>query len=150
MNKIDNFILQNEPRIIFNYSKIKKNLFDTYIKLNSKIHDNFLNSRHKLLFAADLKYAYHIIKLHFKNRHYFVFIILNIKQLQFIRMQQNSKFANFIIIKLKYQAFETLLLSHNKLFFLHFINHKHLSILTFYTNNLFNDFFNFQKYYDFL
>ena len=54
------------------------------------------------------------------------------------------------MIKLRYRAFETLSFSHNESFFLHFVNHKHLSILTFYTNDLFNNFFNFQKYYDFL
>ena len=49
------------------------------MKLNLKIYDNLLNLRYKFLFAADFKYVYYIIKIHFENRHYFVFIILNIE-----------------------------------------------------------------------
>ena len=49
------------------------------MKLSLKIYNNFSNSRYKFSFITNFKYVYYIIKFYFKNRYYFVFIILNIK-----------------------------------------------------------------------
>ena len=70
---------EDKSHIIFNYSRITKNLFDTFMKLSLKVYNNLLNSRYKCLFVINLKYAYFIISLHAKNRYFFVFIISNIE-----------------------------------------------------------------------
>ena len=79
IDKFENLKLKNEPKIIFNYLKIYKNLLKIYLKLSSKIYDYLLNFSYRYLFKVDFKYIYLTIPLHSKNRQYFAFIILNIK-----------------------------------------------------------------------
>ena len=86
MNKIENLISENEFKITFDYSKIKKIMFDAYMKFNSKVHDILSNSRHDVLFMTDLKYVYSIISLIEKCRHYFASIIFEINQIQSTRI----------------------------------------------------------------
>ena len=64
--------------MIFDYSHIIKLLFNTHLKLSSKIHDYLFNSHHEYLFLINLKHIYFIISLHSNDRHYFVFIIFDI------------------------------------------------------------------------
>ena len=46
MNKMKNSKLNDESRLTFNYSKVKKEMFKSYLKLSLKIHDYLTNSRH--------------------------------------------------------------------------------------------------------
>ena len=150
IDKINNSTSQDESRIIFDYSRVKEDLLDIYMKLSFKIYNNLSNFRYKCPFATNLKHVYLIISLYSKNRYYYSFIISDINQLQLNRIQQDSKSIEFMMIELDYRAFEALSTLYNKLFFLYSTSHEDLSVLTFYIDNLFDNFRSFQKQYDFL
>jgi len=97
-----NLTSQDELKIIFDYSKVTKKLFDIYMKLSFKMHDNLADSQHCCLFSANLKHAYLRISLHLNDKHYFAFTISDIDQLQSTCMQQSSQSAEFTLIKLMY------------------------------------------------
>ena len=84
INKINNLTSQDELKMIFDYSRVIELLFDTHLKMSSKIHNHLINFYYNYLFSVNLKYAYLIIFLYFENRHFFVFSISNIEQIQFI------------------------------------------------------------------
>ena len=87
INKVENLKSIDEPRIIFNYFKVTKLLSKAHLKLSFKIYDYLFNSKYECLFSANLKYTYFTISLHSNNRHYFVFTISEINQVQLTRMQ---------------------------------------------------------------
>ena len=58
-------------------------------------------------------------------------------------MQQGFKSAGFTIIELEYRAFDALLSSHKELLFLYSAYRDYLSVLIFYTDDLFNRFISF-------
>ena len=72
--------------MIFDYLKIIKLLSSAHLEMSSKVHNHLTNPYYNCLFSADLKHAYLIIFLHFEDRHFFVFSILDIEQIQFTRM----------------------------------------------------------------
>ena len=145
-----NSISKDESRVILNYSKVLELLLETHLELSFKVHDNLSNSRHQCFLIANLKHVYLIINLHSDDRHYFIFIIFEIDQLQLTRMQQESKSTKFIMTELIYRAFEVLSFSIKKLFLLHSIDLNHQSMFTFYINDFFEDFKNFDEQYEFL
>ena len=88
IDEIENSQLDNESRIIFDYSHIIDFLSNAHLKLSSKIYNHLFNSRYECLFSINLKHVYFTISLHSNNKHYFAFTIFNINQIQLIRMQQ--------------------------------------------------------------
>ena len=73
-----NFDFDDKSRIIFDYSKIIKFLFEAHLEFNSKIYNHFFNFNHNCLFSINLKCVYLTILFYFENRYYFVFTILKI------------------------------------------------------------------------
>ena len=135
-----NFISKNESRIIFDYFKVVENLSNCHMKFSNKIHDNLSNSNHKILFSANLKHAYFTISMHSNDKHYFAFIIFEIKQIQSTKIQQKFKSTNFIMNEYVYRIFESLLPSIKKSSLLHSIISKDLSSFVFYMDDFFEDF----------
>ena len=78
MNKIENSTSEHESRVIFDYSRVNEKLSDSHLELFNKIHDNLSNSRHRCLFATNLKHVYFTISFHFDDKHYFFFTIFDI------------------------------------------------------------------------
>ena len=78
MDKIENSKSENEPRIIFDYFRVIKDLPGSYLELSSKIYNNLADPRYRYLFAVDLKHAYYTIPLYSNNRYYFAFTISGI------------------------------------------------------------------------
>jgi len=70
---------EDKPRVIFNYSRVNKDLLGLYIELSLKVYDNLSNPRYRYLFVVDLKHAYLTIPLYLDNRHFFLFTILGIR-----------------------------------------------------------------------
>ena len=150
MNKIENFTSENEFRITFDYFRIKEIMFDAYMKLSSKVHDILSNSRHDVLFMTDLKYAYSIISLIEKCRHYFASIISEIDQIQSTRMQQESMRAEFTLTEDVYKIFECISTSNPESFLLHSSDSQKSALLIFYMNDFFEKFFDFESLFVFL
>ena len=150
MNKIENSTSKNESKVTFDYSRVNEKLSNSHFELSSKVHDNLSDSRHRCLFAANLKHAYLTISFHSDDKHYFVFTIFDIDQIQFIRMQQNSQSADFTMTELTYRDFDSLFFLIKKLSLLHSNDSASLSMLTFYMNDFFDEFASFEKQYVFL
>lgn len=79
VDKVENSIPANKPRLIFNYSRVNKDLPGSYLKLLSKVYDNLSNLQHIYLFIVDLKHAYYTIELYPENRYLFTFTISSIR-----------------------------------------------------------------------
>jgi hypothetical protein len=150
VDKVKNSTSQDESRVIFDYFRIHEELSDSFLELFSKMHDNLFDSRHKIFFSADLKHVYLIISMHSNDRHYFAFFISGIDQIQSTRIQQESKFADFIMIELMYKAFESLSSFIEESSLLHSADPFHLSVLVFYMNDFFDGFQSFDDLYEFL
>lgn len=150
IDKIENPTSEDEQRVTLDYSRVVKNLSRFHLKLSSKVHDNLSDFKHKVLFSADLKHAYLTISLHSKDRHYFAFTIFEIEQVQSIHVQQRFKSAEFIMTELIYRVFEVLPSLIKKLSFLHFNESNFLPTLTFYMDDFFEGFKDFDDQYEFL
>ena len=150
VNKIENFTSENESKITFDYFRIKEIMLDAYMKLSSKVHDILSNSRHDVLFMIDLKYAYSIISLIEKCRHYFVSIISEIGQIQLTRMQQKSMRAKFILTESVYKVFECISTLNFESSLLHSSDSQKSASLTFYMNDFFEEFSDFESLFVFL
>ena len=120
-----NFDLNDEFQFIFDYFKISKELSKIYLKFSFKTHDILFNSVYDCLFSVNLKHVYFTINLHENNRYFFAFTILDIRQLQFIRISQKFKSADFIMIEIVNRAIEKISIQNEFNFefsFLHFFN----------------------------
>lgn len=105
VDKVENPLPSDEPRMTFDYSRVDELLPGSFLEMSSKVHDHLSNPQHGCLFSADLKHAYLTIPLHRDDRHYFAFTISGIGQCQPTRMQQGSKSAGFTMTELVYRAF---------------------------------------------
>ena len=145
-----NSISENEFRITFDYFRIKKMMSDVYMKLSFKIHDILSDFRHDVFFMINFKYAYSIISLVKKCRHYFAFTISEIDQIQFIQMQQNFMKTEFIFTENVYKIFECISTSNFESSLLHAFDSQKSALLIFYMNDFFEDFSNFESLFIFL
>lgn len=136
VNKTENLSFSDEPRFTFDYFRVHEKLFEIYVKLSFRIHDNLFNFFHECLFSADLKHVYFIINLDEKARPLFAFTISDMKQLQPTRMPQGSKSANFIMTEIINKAFDEI---SEEFFFLHFAGSFQSSNLCFYMNDFFDN-----------
>jgi len=71
VDKVENPRPEDEPRTIFDYSRVHEDLSGTHVELFSKVHEHISDPSHRCLFAADLKHAYYTIAFHPEDRHYF-------------------------------------------------------------------------------
>jgi len=129
---------------------VLKDLPGTFMELSSKVHDNLADPRHGGLMAADLKHTYLTIGMHSEDRHYFAFTISGIGQLQPTRMQQGSQSAGFTMTEAVYRAFGALPPPMKEPSLLHSGNPSTLPPLTFYMNDFFGGFQDFEEQYQFL
>lgn len=150
VDKLTNPTPEDEPRITFDYSRVTEDLPGTFMKLSSKVHDNLADPRHECLMAADLKHMYLTIGMHPEDRHYFAFTISGIGQLQPTRMQQGSQSVGFTMTEAVYRAFGALPPPMKELSPLHSGSPSTLPPLTFYMNDFFGGFENFEEQYQFL
>ena len=149
VNKTENSKSTDELQITFNYSNVKENMSENYIKLFSKIYDYLSDSQHKIFFQVNIKHEYFSVILHSENRHVFVFIILSIEQLQSMRMSQDSRIADHtmselmnITLKLISESLSESSLLYN--------NSDDSSQLAFYMNDIFSEHIDFESQFSFL
>lgn len=150
VDKVEDPKPEDEPRVTFDYSRVNEDLPGSHMELSSKVHDNLSDPRHRCLFAADLKHAYLTIPLHPDDRHFFSFTISGIGQVQPTRMQQGSKSAGFTMNELVYRAFGALPPPIREPSLLHSSSPTDLPVLTFYMDDFFGGFQNFEEQYQFL
>jgi hypothetical protein len=149
VDKIENSKSNDELRMIFDFSRVVKKLFDIYMSLMSSCHDYFFNSSYECFMIIDFKHTYLMIQVHFDDRHYFAFIISNMKQLQSTRMHQDSMIAFFIMSKLIIRALKKLFhLSESSLLQEDIMNNS--SSITFYQDDILDEHKSFDEQFVFL
>ena len=150
VDKVDNPQPTDEPRMTFDYSRVTELLPGSHLELSSKVHDHLSNPRHGCLFSADLKHAYLTIPLHPDDRHYFAFTISGIGQVQPTRMQQGSQSAGFTMTELVYRAFGAIPVPQPEPSLLHSADPETPSPITFYMDDFFGGFLDFEDQFRFL
>lgn len=150
VDKVENPTPSDEPRMTFDYSRVTELLPGAHMELSSKVHDHLSNPRHGCLFTADLKHAYLTIPLHPDDRHYFAFTISGIGQCQPCRMQQGSKSAGFTMTELVYRAFGFIPPPKPEPSLLHSSSPDVPPPLTFYMDDFFGGFKDFEEQFAFL
>ena len=74
VDQVENATLQDASQIIFDYSLVEADLPRIYIwSFLPRVYDNLEDPRHKCLFTADIKHAYHMVPFHEDDRHSFAF-----------------------------------------------------------------------------
>ena len=150
VDKKENPSPKDKPRMTFDYSRIYKDLPSCYIELAFRVYNYLSNPRYSCLFSADLKYAYLTIPLHSDDRHYFAFTISEIGLCQATRMQQGSKSAGFTITELVYRGFGPIPALKPEPSLLHSSEPAIPPPLTFYMDDFFGGFKDFQDQFAFL
>ncbi len=150
VDKVDDPKPIDEPRMTFDYSRVTELLPGSHLELSSKVHDHLSNPRHGCLFSADLKHAYLTIPLHPDDRHYFAFTISGIGQIQPTRMQQGSQSAGFTMTELVYRAFGAIPAPLPEPSLLHSSDPEIPPPITFYMDDFFGGFKDFEDQFAFL
>lgn len=150
VDKSDDPKPEDEPRMTFDYSRVHEDLPGTYVELSSKVHDHLSNPNHGCLFMADLKHAYLTVPLHPDDRQYFAFTISGIGQCQPTRMQPGSKSAGFTMTAAVYKGFGFIPPPHPEPSLLHSDDPNTPPPLSFYTDDFFGGFKDFQSQFSFL
>ena len=150
VDKVENPKPEDEPRMTMDYSRVHEDLPGTYLELSSKVHDHLSNPNNGCLFMADLKHAYLTIPLHPDDRHYFAFTISGIGQCQPTRMQQGSKSAGFTMTEAVYRAFGFIPPPQQEPSLLHSDNPTKPPPLSFYMDDFFGGFQDFEAQFTFL
>ena len=150
VDKSENPKPTDEPRMTFDYSRVCEDLPGTFVELSSKVHDHLSNPNHGSLFKADLKHAYLTVPLHPDDRHYFAFTISGIGQCQPTRMQPGSKSAGFTMTAAVYKGFGFIPPPHPEPSLLHSDDPRTPPPLSFYTDDFFGGFRDFQDQFTFL
>ena len=150
VDKVENSKPSDEPRMTFDYSRATELLPGSHLELSSKVHDHLSNPCHGCLFSADLKHAYLTIPLHPDDRHYFSFTISGIGQIQPTRMQQGSQSAGFTMTELAYRAFGAIPAPMPEPSLLHSADPTIPPPLTFYMDDFFGGFKDFEDLFYFL
>ena len=88
--------------------------------------------------------------IHFENRHYLIFHVSNIDQLQLIRMFQKMRTSSFIFIELMNIVFDSIFNSNAKSSLLHASKKTTFSDIFFYIDDIFEVQCIFEKQYVFL
>ncbi len=57
VDKVKNPTSQNESRVTFDYFRVHEELFDFFLKLFSKLHDNLSDLGYQVFFSIDLKHV---------------------------------------------------------------------------------------------
>ena len=150
VDKVESPLPSDEPRMTFDYSRVTELLPGSHLELSSKVHDHLSNPRHGCFFSADLKHAYLTIPLHPDDRHFFSFTISGIGQVQPTRMQQGSQSAGFTMTELVYRAFGFIPEPHSEPSLLHSADPAIPPPLTFYMDDFFGGFKDFENLFAFL
>lgn len=150
VDKSENPKPDDEPRMTFDYSRVHEDLPGTYVELSSKVHDHLSNPSHGCLFKADLKHAYLTVPLHPDDRQYFAFTISGIGQCQPTRMQPGSKSAGFTMTAAVYKGFGFIPPPNPEPSLLHSDDPSIPPPLSFYTDDFFGGFKDFQSQFSFL
>lgn len=150
VDKSKNSNFEDESRLIFNYQRVSKQLFKSYINLTIKVHDYLLNSRHNIFFNADIKHAYFVIELAKENRKIFAFVILKLEQLQLTKMSQSSHSADFIMSELMNITFEEISKSDYFLSLIQSDISNEIASLFSYANDIFDEHDFFENQFCFL
>lgn len=120
------------------------------MKFAQRIHDLLKRSKHRCYLSIDMKHDYWNVLIHSENRHYLIFHVSNIDQLQSIRMFQKTKISSFIFIEFINIVFDSIFNSNAKSSLLHSSKKTTFSNISFYIDDVFETHHFFDEQYVFL
>ena len=141
---------QTKFRFIFNYHFVYEKSDESMMKFAQRTHNLLERSNHRCYFSVDMKHDYWDVMIHFENRHYLIFHVSNIDQLQFIRMSQRTRISSFIFIELMNIVFDSISSSNAKSSLLHASKKTTFSDIFFYIDDIFEAQRTFEEQYIFL
>lgn len=150
VDKVENPQPSDEPRMTVDYSRVYEDLPGCHLELSSKVHDHLSSPRHGCLFSADLNHAGLTIPLCHEDRHYLSFTISGIGQCQPTRIQQGSQSAGFTMNELACRAFGFIPPPRPEPSLLHSDRAEDPPPLTFYMDDFFGGFPDFDSQFAFL
>lgn len=140
----------NKLWLVFNYHCVYKTLSETYIKLTEWVHNYLIDSWYNIYYTADLKHVYFLISLYKLYRFYYVFTISELKQLQLIKMFQDSVSSVFIMRELINVILKLISLFNSSEFLLYEEDELKLSKIIVYINDLYKELKISENLYQFL
>ena len=120
------------------------------MKLTNRMHKQLSISSHRTYFSVDMKHDYWKMLIHSKNRHYLIFHISEIDQLQFIRMFQETRSFSFTYIEFMNIILNFILSSNSKPSLMHSKHYNKSTNVCFYIDDIFDDHVSIKKKYNFL
>ncbi|POS82123.1 hypothetical protein EPUL_005556, partial [Erysiphe pulchra] len=129
----------DEPIITFNYQNVKEDMPGCYLELMAKVHDHVSDPSHQFFPKVDVKHGYWNILVHPEDRHFFAFTISGIGQVQPTRMPQGSM-RDIPAGNDGFPGMKSLLVAEDDL---------SLPRISFYIDDMFSGFSNFQDAYNF-
>ena len=141
---------QRKLKLIFNYHFVYEKSNESMMKFAQRIHNLLKRSNHRCYFSVDMKHDYWDVMIHFENRHYLIFYVSNIDQLQFTRMFQRTKTSSFIFIELMNIVLDSILNSNAESSLLHASKKTTFFDIFFYIDDIFEVQRIFEEQYVFL
>ena len=135
--------------MIFNYHYIYEESQDSTMKLIWKIQEMISNFKWNMYFKIDMKHDYWKVTIHSKDRHYLIFHIFELNQLQSTKMSQNIRTSSFIFTKFMNIVLESISSSNSKSSLLHNADESNSNTF-FYIDDVFAEFVTWQNLYNFL
>ena len=126
-------------KLTFNYHFVYKKSSNSIMKLTNRVHKQLSISNHRTYFSIDMKHDYWEVLIHSKNRHYLIFHISKIDQLQFIRMSQKTKSFLFIYIELMNIILNFIFSPNSKSSLMHNEHYNKSTNVCFYIDDIFGN-----------
>ena len=131
---------QAQPRLIFNYLFIYKNILASHMEVATNVHNLLTIPSNKCLFSADIKHEYWVVNVYPDDRHYFAFPVPGIGHLQSTDMSQGARTSSFTFNELMNIVFRPILIPQPEPSLLHARTTKKFISLAFYIDGIFGAF----------
>ena len=141
---------QTKLKFIFNYHFVYEKSDESMMKLAQRTHNLLKRSDHRCYFSVDMKHDYWNVMIHSENRHYLIFHVSNIDQLQSTRMSQRTRTSSFIFIELMNIVLDSIFSSNAESSLLHASKKTTFSDIFFYIDDIFEAQRIFEEQYIFL
>ena len=139
-----------KSKLTFNYHFVYEKPSKSIIKLTDRMYKQLSISSHRTYFSTDMKHGYWEVLVHSEDRHYLIFHISKIGQLQFTRMPQKTKSFSFTYIELMNIILSSIFSPNPKSSLMHNKHHNKSTNACFYIDDIFDDHVSIKKKYDFL
>ena len=141
---------QVQPRFTFNYHLVYEDIPASHMKVTINMHNLLSIPSNKCLFSADIKHEYWVVNVHLDDRHYLVFHIPGIRQVQPTSMSQGARTSSFTFKKFMNIVLGPIPTPQPELLLIHRKTTRDSAPFAFYIDDIFGAFKTHQEQYIFL